>query len=120
MSHEVGECNICFAELSDNCCTLPCGHVADMDCMLRWLAIQSVCPVCKVSASPKDVIRLFARPPVAETCLKKLMDRCVELTEQLNEMKMRCQLQDRLLDKFKNDDEKKRRKRRLRAFVESL
>ena len=49
MDKENAQCTICLNEYvaGTRIGMLPCGHHADIQCMERWLSIQSVCPICK-------------------------------------------------------------------------
>jgi hypothetical protein len=43
------ECCICLepAREGDSCVALPCGHKLHASCGATWLAVRSVCPLCK-------------------------------------------------------------------------
>ena len=59
-----GECTVCLGPLNANCSALPCGHVADTECLIRWLGKgnERGCPVCRAPAGLHQMTRLFATP----------------------------------------------------------
>lgn len=48
-------CVICFCEYETGqpCITLSCGHLFHQDCILAWLKVDAVCPMCKTHLLPQ-------------------------------------------------------------------
>lgn len=46
-------CAVCIQEIADDdeICRLPCGHYFHPQCIHPWLAIQQVCPLCKLEVT---------------------------------------------------------------------
>ncbi|KAG2328192.1 hypothetical protein Bca52824_010920 [Brassica carinata] len=46
---DVEGCTICLQEFSEGATvvTLPCGHDFDDECIVKWLEISPICPVCR-------------------------------------------------------------------------
>lgn len=48
-------CAICFCEYETGqpCINLSCGHLFHKDCILAWLKVDAVCPMCKTHLLPQ-------------------------------------------------------------------
>ncbi|XP_010418827.1 PREDICTED: E3 ubiquitin-protein ligase RING1-like [Camelina sativa] len=50
-------CAICFEEFEDErsvVVILPCGHVFDDECAVKWFEINHVCPLCRFELPCED------------------------------------------------------------------
>uniref|UniRef100_A0A8C5FWW2 Zgc:175214 n=1 Tax=Gadus morhua TaxID=8049 RepID=A0A8C5FWW2_GADMO len=59
-SHQVQTCAVCLEEFRtrDELGVCPCSHAFHKKCLLKWLEIRSVCPMCN-----KPILRLQPEPP---------------------------------------------------------
>lgn len=44
---------VCDYEAGQPCITLSCGHLFHKDCILAWLKVDAVCPMCKTQLLPQ-------------------------------------------------------------------
>ena len=53
------ECCICLQnfKIGDNFISLPCIHIFHSECIINWMELNNVCPLCKYELTCKNFIR---------------------------------------------------------------
>ena len=94
------ECIICLNKLSDDCCAIPCGHIADTACITAWLNVKKKCPLCNVPTTKNKIIRLYVKPR-STIDIGKLTDECRRLKDRLDAETKRANDMTDLADEMK-------------------
>ena len=45
--HEVANCAICMEDIKGRAAVMPCGHIFDEECAVKWLETKNSCPICR-------------------------------------------------------------------------